>query len=142
MAMTDPKVWGPPVWRTIDFFVNALPDGPTGLTETKKEHLLMFFVSLMELLPCERCKVHYMEYFQKHPLEAELEKPEPKKQVQLWVQTLKQNIQNQKQRQTTSASSPPPISHNSNNNNTPPTNVHRPNPPLKRGGCGCGGKKR
>lgn len=89
----DPRIWGPYVWKTIDLFIQDLPnDGP--FSEIKQEYILMFFISLMELLPCDECKKHYHEYFYKNSLEDELKYSDCKKRIQIWIQNLKQEIQN------------------------------------------------
>jgi len=90
----DPRIWGPYVWKTIDLFIQDLPDeGP--FTKIKQEYILMFFISLMELLPCDECKTHYNEYFYKHLLENELQYPDSKKRIRIWVDNLKQEIHQQ-----------------------------------------------
>ncbi len=44
----------------------AFPDNPTDEQCQAAKHL---FYCLRELLPCEKCRAHYMRYLEQHPIE-------------------------------------------------------------------------
>ena len=54
----DPKAWGPHGWAFMEAIVFHYPDNPT---PEEKQAALNFFDSLMLLLPCEKCRKHYIE---------------------------------------------------------------------------------
>lgn len=54
--MSDPRIWGPDLWKTIHRFTLFYPDVPS---EDDKKAAIEFFHSLMHLLPCPACRAHY-----------------------------------------------------------------------------------
>lgn len=81
----DPKKWGNHVWYMLDMMIIRLDPKDAVL----KNHILMQFISLMETIPCEKCRGHYKEYIRKNPIEGALiEKPTLAK----WVYELKTEI--------------------------------------------------
>ena len=63
--MTDtkgllPSCWGSPLWHALHSIAMAYVPSP----ENKKKYF-DFFASLGNVLPCEECKKHYKENFQK-----------------------------------------------------------------------------
>lgn len=65
--MVDPNKWGPPLWkemhqRTIDY-----PQNPTTID---KQTILSYFQKIPDRLPCEKCRVHYLDYLREKPIPA------------------------------------------------------------------------
>ena len=54
-----PIIWGHNVWSSIDNYIAILPDD---LYKKEIECIMGFFNSLTSLLPCNSCKLSYMEY--------------------------------------------------------------------------------
>ena len=51
-ANIDPKIWGPQFWQTFHLSTIGYPNTPT------KEHIFSyerFYISFIEILPCEKC---------------------------------------------------------------------------------------
>ena len=61
----DSNLWGPKAWFFLDALVLSYPNNPTpdDMKEFKK-----FFMSLENMLPCEKCRIHYGDYLAKNPL--------------------------------------------------------------------------
>lgn len=61
----DSNLWGPKAWFFLDTLVLSYPNNPTpdDMKEFKK-----FFMSLENMLPCEKCRIHYGDYLAKNPL--------------------------------------------------------------------------
>jgi hypothetical protein len=65
-----PEVWGPIFWATIHIIALAYPDSPNyGQKRAAKE----FFQSLVELIPCPVCRVHYADNLKSFPIEPHLD---------------------------------------------------------------------
>jgi len=69
----DPNIWGPGAWQFLHSITLSYPDQPT---EQDKQNHIDFFNSLKNVLPCEKCKNHFQENLQTHPLENSLEDKE------------------------------------------------------------------
>jgi hypothetical protein len=54
-----PIIWGHNVWSSIDNYIAVLPDE---LYKKEIECIMSFFNSLTLLIPCNSCKLSYMEY--------------------------------------------------------------------------------
>lgn len=81
----EPKKWGPHVWYMLDMMIIRLnPDD-----EKMVNHVLMQFVSLMETIPCDKCRSHYKAFIETNPIEAALSS-----QLSLakWVHNLRSEI--------------------------------------------------
>ena len=61
----EPKIWGPAFWFIIHTFAFNYPENPTF---NDKRHTFEFFQNLQYVLPCQKCRKHYMKYFHDHPL--------------------------------------------------------------------------
>lgn len=60
----DPRLWGSHIWYMMDLMVIRLQqDDPI-----VKEHIWMQFVSLLETIPCETCRIHYQQYYENYPI--------------------------------------------------------------------------
>jgi hypothetical protein len=64
------NIWGPVLWyiiNSITFNYNIRPN------DLDKEHYLLFFNSLKNIIPCNICQKHYSDFLNSNPLEAYLE---------------------------------------------------------------------
>ena len=69
----DPNVWGPHAWQFLHSITLAYPDNPS---EQDKQNHAQFFNMLKDILPCEKCQIHYMNNLQTYPIENHLEDKE------------------------------------------------------------------
>ena len=65
-----PDIWGPPLWyqmhmKTFDY--------PTRPTPQDKDNIREYFRGIINVLPCETCKEHYIEFLQKRPIRYQYE---------------------------------------------------------------------
>jgi|SRR3989344_3669820 len=61
----NPQAWGPAFWQTMHYISVAYPDNPT---KEDKESIKMFYENIKNILPCEKCRVHFVEELKKYPL--------------------------------------------------------------------------
>ena len=54
-----PFIWGPHVWFSIDCFLTTLPDE---LYRKDIDNIMAFYKSLATTIPCNSCKLSYIEY--------------------------------------------------------------------------------
>lgn len=62
----DPKKWGPPSWFFTDSIGLAFPDNPT---QEELNSAIQFIKSLKDLLPCDKCRIHYNKFITSYPPE-------------------------------------------------------------------------
>lgn len=60
-----PEIWGPSAWLFLHTITLAYPINPSFVD---KNNYKMFFNNLSNVLPCERCKSHYIQHLQVNPL--------------------------------------------------------------------------
>jgi hypothetical protein len=65
---TDPKIWGPVLWKFLHIMAHNYPENPNPQTKASSRQ---FFFSLRHLLPCETCRVHYSELLSKRQPETD-----------------------------------------------------------------------
>jgi len=63
------NIWGPSAWLFLHTITFNYPDDPTN---QDKNNYYSFFSNLKHVLPCEKCKKHYAENFNKYDLEQNL----------------------------------------------------------------------
>lgn len=61
MNNIKPCWWGPHLWQTIYNIIAVYPDKPDNI---HIESIKMFFISLKNLLPCEKCRLSYSSYLE------------------------------------------------------------------------------
>lgn len=66
MGLT-PSVWGPCAWTTFHLFAAGAPEA---LGEADRARYAGFFAAAAEVLPCQKCSVHFKEVLAASPLEA------------------------------------------------------------------------
>ena len=64
----NPIHWGPAAWKFFETVAFHYPKDPT---EEEQHAAFEFFNSLKELLPCEKCKVHFEENIGSLPINVE-----------------------------------------------------------------------
>ena len=65
----NPKKWGPNTWNFLESCVIGYPDNPTN---ENKNNFKNFFYSLIDVLPCEKCRFNYKIHINKYPLTDEI----------------------------------------------------------------------
>jgi hypothetical protein len=65
----SPDKWGNPTWKMMHYITYSYPDNPT---PDNKRQVYDFFISLQNLLPCEKCRVNYKIHLQEYPLTADI----------------------------------------------------------------------
>jgi hypothetical protein len=58
----DPKYWGKPFWNMLNTIALSYPENADIQTQT---NVSSFLLSLKNILPCERCRLHYIENIKK-----------------------------------------------------------------------------
>ena len=81
----EPKKWGPHVWYILDLMVVRLDPDDQVLTN----HIMMQIVSLMETIPCDKCRDHYKAYMRNNPIEKSLTN---RMELARWLYALKSEI--------------------------------------------------
>ena len=77
---TDPKIWGPVLWKFLHIMAHNYPENPNPQTKASSRQ---FFYSLRHLLPCETCRTHYSEFLSKR--QPETDSPEALQEWLLWL---------------------------------------------------------
>ena len=72
---SDPKVWGPPLWRMLHTITFKYPNvidvtNPNHLAIAKK--VKQIFVGLQKTIPCKACKVSYSKFYKYDPINTYL----------------------------------------------------------------------
>jgi len=68
-----PSTWGPFYWHTIHITALGYPKEPT---YAEKRAGKEFFESLLHLLPCPVCRVHYANHLKSNPISPSLDSRE------------------------------------------------------------------
>lgn len=68
-----PTTWGPFFWHTIHLVALGYPKEPT---YAEKRAAKEFYESLVHLIPCPICKLHYAEHLKELPISASLDNRE------------------------------------------------------------------
>ena len=61
----NPNIWGPHLWYQMHMKTFDYPSNPT---QEDKNKIREYFRSIVDLLPCENCKQHYLRYLQNRPI--------------------------------------------------------------------------
>jgi hypothetical protein len=67
----DPNIWGPSFWYILHTISFHYPEKPS---EYQKRVFHDFFNSLKDVLPCDKCKKHYVKYVTEYPISPHLDK--------------------------------------------------------------------
>ena len=62
----DPEKWGKHAWFFLESIGLSFPDNPT---QEELNSAIQFIKSLKDLLPCDKCRVHYDLFIKKSPPE-------------------------------------------------------------------------
>jgi hypothetical protein len=63
----DPKKWGKYYWKMLEYICFSYPDNPS---QEDKQNIIIFFNSLSNVLPCQKCRNHFKLNLQKYPLDV------------------------------------------------------------------------
>lgn len=61
----DPKIWGSCLWTSLFSIAMGYPDNPTIDDQSNYQR---FFEHLRYVLPCESCKVNYVQHIRSNPI--------------------------------------------------------------------------
>ena len=61
----DPSVWGKDLWRSLHRITYAYPDNPSS---EDQQNANIFFSTIGNLLPCEKCRLNYKKHLKKYPI--------------------------------------------------------------------------
>ncbi len=65
--LTNPRVWGRPVWYVMKIIVKTYPVSPSCGDERAVRR---WFHAFKNLLPCERCRNNYGRVLRKYPIQT------------------------------------------------------------------------
>ena len=82
----DPDVWGPPLWYEMHMKSFEFPNFPT-LEE--KSRAISYFNKIADILPCEKCAVHYKTELYVNPVEFNVGS---KEELSRWLVNLHNNV--------------------------------------------------
>lgn len=83
--------WGKHFWYVIHNVTMSFPNNPT---EEQKYSITQLLTHLGYWLPCSRCRKHFIDFIQENPIDAT-----NKITLLTWVNKLKANADNDKQKQ-------------------------------------------
>ena len=83
----DPHLWGKSIWGTIYYIVLSYPDNPSN---DNIQSIKYFFILLSKLLPCETCRLHYIQNLEKNPLTDDI--LSSKQKLLQWVVNLQNEV--------------------------------------------------
>ena len=78
------EFFGPSTWRAMHAIAFTYPENAT--PETRMQYI-DFFRALGPVIPCPSCSKHYMEYIDKHPIDAD-----SRESLAKWVYELHQDV--------------------------------------------------
>lgn len=90
----NPTFWGPKAWFFIDSIILSLPDNVI-LESELQTSIKNFFLSLQLLLPCEKCRIHYTEYYRNNYLDCS-----KKQNILIWINNLHNIISTRNNKKT------------------------------------------
>lgn len=65
MDNINPNLWGPSGWKFLHYITLSYPDYPD---KTIKETFKNFFINLYKILPCEKCRLNYIDHLKIYPI--------------------------------------------------------------------------
>ena len=83
----DPHLWGKYYWGTIYYLIFAYPTNPTN---EDKNNVRTFFLLLKNILPCEKCRVHYQKNLITYPLTDDI--LDNRDKLINWIQTVNNEV--------------------------------------------------
>ena len=66
----DPQVWGPHFWFVLHLISFHYPEKPSTY---EKDAIKAFYISVKDILPCQKCRQHYNNYLSRYPIEPHLD---------------------------------------------------------------------
>ena len=65
MNNINPSIWGRSGWIFLHCIAHAYPDNPSNSDKTT---FYKFFISIKDVLPCEKCRINYIDHLKMYPL--------------------------------------------------------------------------
>ena len=65
MNVTNPKIWGPPLWDILHYL--TFQYNPKDAKKIER----IFTFHLTNLMPCKHCRIHYRKYIKAHPIQLQ-----------------------------------------------------------------------
>lgn len=84
-----PQIWGPIFWSTLHIASLSYSDNPT---DRQRRNVKNFYESMVDVLPCPICRVHYEENLTKLPIDKSLDN---RAELIRWVWTMHNLINTQ-----------------------------------------------
>lgn len=85
----NPDIWGPGAWTFLHTITLNYPKNPNQDIINSHKY---FFTLLKDVIPCDKCRLHYSEYLNNNPIDNVLNN---KKDFILWLNNL-HNIINER----------------------------------------------
>lgn len=60
---TNPKIWGPPFWKSLHLSATHYPENPTLIV---KHHMKNRILAIPYEIPCNKCRIHALHFIEKH----------------------------------------------------------------------------
>lgn len=86
LADRDPRMWGTHYWYVLQCTAAAFPEKDA--TPELQHATQSFFESFREMLPCAKCRQHYIEHLKTHPVPVS----EGRAKLMQWVAETRQTI--------------------------------------------------
>lgn len=80
----ETNVWGPSAWKFLHTITFQYPENPTDI---EKKQYYVFFNSLKDVLPCQNCREHYSDHFNKNPIQMD-----SRKELIEWLINIHNNV--------------------------------------------------
>lgn len=61
----NPNLWGSHCWKFMHYLTMAYPDNPD---DNDKKNINNFFLAIANVIPCEKCRVHFALNLKNNPL--------------------------------------------------------------------------
>ena len=68
MSGLNIDVWGPSGWKFLHAITFAYPHDPSS---EKKRKMIDFFELIGDVLPCQKCRIHWKNQLLEHPVDAD-----------------------------------------------------------------------
>lgn len=94
MNNINPRVWGPTIWKSILFVVNAYPNIPS---ESDRDNMRNYLHYMGTVLPCESCRINFSKHIQEYPIENALNS---RSALELWVSNIYNQVRKNNNLQT------------------------------------------
>jgi hypothetical protein len=67
----NPKIWGPHAWIFLHTITLNFPENPT---PEQKKYYKIFFETLSQIIPCDKCRFNYAKKIKNYPVNVDSKK--------------------------------------------------------------------